>query len=155
MSTTPTTPARRRPTTWLAVGLFGLAVGMMATVIWLGDASSPGDSSLSREDPGVLQTTAMAIVVLSVFLSLPSVGMTLAIQRPRSPIGWLLLAGAVALIAGSFVAAYVEHSFTVSPLPGYRWLDWLGSDPLQFLALTLLLFWVPLVFPDGRLRNHR
>ena len=102
-----------------------------------------------------MRAAAMAIVVLFVFLSLPSVGVTLAIQRPGNPIGWLLLLGAVALIAGTFVAAYVEHSFAVAPLPGYRLFDWLGSDPLQFLALTLLLFWVPLVFPTGRLPGPR
>ena len=52
---------------------------------------------------------------------------------------WLLL-GAVALIAGTLVSAYVDYSMAApSPLPGYRWLDWVGSDPLQFLGLALLV----------------
>jgi hypothetical protein len=149
---TPAVPARRRPTTWLAVGLLALALGMVGFMF--ASAILPGHEQLSI---GAQDATDLIAIASSVAasLSLPVVGAILVVLRPRNPIGWILLVGGVSLILGDFTDAYVERSTIVGPdLPGYRLLDSLAPT-VSGLAYPLLAVWLPLLFPDGRLPGPR
>jgi hypothetical protein len=149
---TPAVPARRRPTTWLAVGLLALALGMVGFMF--ASAILPGHEQLSI---GAQDATDLIAIASSVAasLSLPVVGAILVVLRPRNPIGWILLVGGVSLILGDFTDAYVERSTIVGPdLPGYRLLDSL-APAVSGLAYPLLAVWLPLLFPDGRLPGPR
>ncbi len=148
----PAVPARRRPTTWLAVALLLIALGMVGFMF--ASAILPGHEQLSI---GAQDATDLIAIASSVAasLSLPVVGAILVVLRPRNPIGWILLVGGVSLILGDFTEAYVERSTIVGPaLPGYRLLDSLAPT-LSGLAYPLLAVWLPLLFPDGRLPGPR
>jgi hypothetical protein len=147
----PTTPARRRPTTWLALALLALALGMIAFMF--ASAVLPGHAELSSslDDVGDLLTIVPS---LAAYLALPAVGAVLAILRPRNPVGWILLVGGVTLILGDFEFAYVERSIEVEPLPGYTLVDWF-APALTTLGIPLLAIWLPLLFPDGHLPGRR
>jgi hypothetical protein len=146
------TPARRRPTTWLALALLALALGMVGFMFAV--AILPGHERLSS---GVDSASDLLAVLASLgaFLGIPTVGAVLAILRPRNPIGWVLVVGGTNLILGDFALAYVEHSVVLgSELPGYRLIDWLAPT-FATVAFPLLTIWLPLLFPGGRLPGPR
>jgi signal transduction histidine kinase len=88
-------------------------------------------------------------------LALPLVGFVLASRRPANPIGWLFLAGGLALALRSFAHHYGLYALVAAPgsLPWGRaamWVsNWIWVIPLAMLAFVFLLF------PDGRLRSSR
>jgi len=148
----PAVPARRRPTTWLALALLALALGMVGFMFV--SAMLPGHEVLSIGVDGI-GDLVYVIPTLVAFLALPAVGALLASLRPHNAVGWVLLVGGVALGLGDFTLAYVERSVIVGPeLPGYQLLDWL-SPAFATLAFPLLTVWLPLLFPDGRLPGPR
>ena len=124
----------------------------MAAWAWWGSCSPrllPGTSDCPPN------SVADYLVAMSVAPeALPVVGALLAVLRPRSPIGWLLLVGGVTLILQDFVPAYVERSTLVAPLPGYQLVD-KATPAVAALAIPLLTVWLPLLFPDGRLPGAR
>ena len=145
-------PARRRPTTWVALGLLAMALGMVGFMF--ASAVLPGHEQLSI---GAQDATDLIAIASSVAasLSLPVVGAILVVLRPRNPIGWILLVAGVSLILGDFAPAYAERSTIDGPaLPGYELLDTLAPT-LSGLAYPLLAVWLPLLFPDGRLPGPR
>ena len=88
-------------------------------------------------------------------LALPAVGFVLASRRPGNRIGWLFLAGGLALGLRAFSHHYGLHSLVAAPgsWPAGRaamWLsNWIWVIPLAVLAFVFLLF------PTGRLRTRR
>ena len=95
---------------------------------------------------------------LSNFLSAPIVGILgvlVAVRRPRNPIGWLLLAIALAVaitLAADFVA--IRGLLSGASIRGWvEWPAWLSTNPqtLAFVSLALVL----LFFPNGRLLPGR
>ncbi len=107
----------------------------------------------ARPEPfGVLANT---LVDLLTSVVLPVVGAVIASHRPRNPIGWLLLAGALAAAIGSFAAEWAFTALLVDPgsLP--------AAGPALLMTQTLWLFnisTIPLVvllFPDGTLPSTR
>ncbi|MDQ2915167.1 MAG: hypothetical protein M3T56_18240 [Chloroflexota bacterium] len=84
-----------------------------------------------------------------------SVGLVIAIRRPRNPIGWWLLVGA--LLSGVQVLAE-EYAFYAllqrhGELPGGEFGAWVQS--WIWLLPPSILAPVVLLFPDGRLRSRR
>jgi hypothetical protein len=134
------------------VGLLALAMAMVGFMF--ASAVLPGHERLNSSVDDIADL-ATIVPSLAAFISLPTVGAILAVLRPRSPIGWLLLLGGVALVLGDFSLTYVERSIEVGPeLPGYRLADWL-APVLSWFAYPLLIVWLPLLFPDGRLPGRR
>jgi signal transduction histidine kinase len=88
-------------------------------------------------------------------VALPVVGFVLASRRPGNRIGWLFLAGGLALALRAFAHHYGLHVLVAAPgsLPGGRvaiWFsNWIWPIPLASLAFVFLLF------PDGHLRSPR
>jgi hypothetical protein len=92
---------------------------------------------------------------LVAFVMLPVVGTVLAIRVPRNPIGWLLLVSGIGVISGSFGLEYVQRSVVLgNDLPAQQLIDWLGYTA-QDLGFAILVFWIPLFFPDGHLPGPR
>ncbi len=84
------------------------------------------------------------------------VGGLVASRRPENPIGWFFLGGAVCYAFVAFAGGYATYGLLTAPgaLPGARAVAW----PLSWLwvpGVMLLLFFVPLYFPDGRLVSPR
>jgi signal transduction histidine kinase len=88
-------------------------------------------------------------------LAVPVVGFVLACRRPSNRIGWLLLAGSLALGLGGFASAYALHALVADPgsWPAGRLFAWL-SNWIWVISIAVLAF-VFLLFPAGRLRSRR
>jgi len=108
-----------------------------------------GGRTGSAEEAMILMAFAVA------FLSLPAVGVILAILRPGNPIGWLQLVGGIGFAFLGFAPMYVEASLRLDlMLVGYRLVDWL-TPTMQNIAWIIVVFYLPLLFPDGRLPSAR
>jgi hypothetical protein len=77
------------------------------------------------------------------------VGGLVASRRPENPVGWFFLGS-----AGCFALAEVAAEYATYGLPGAWVMAWLLSW-LWVPAIMLLLCFVPLYFPDGRLVSPR
>ncbi len=131
-----------RAVAWLVVPLY---VAGVAGYLWIESLLGVRD-----EDP-----VEGAMIVLG-FGAFAVVGALLVAKRPGNVIGWLL--AALALMVGLFPAgdAYAAYVMTTSGRPnalavGGAWVQswyWL-------LLLGLMLVYLPLLFPDGRLPSRR
>lgn len=82
-------------------------------------------------------------------------GRLIASRLPRNPIGWLLGLSGLSLAAVVLTEQYALHGLATSPgsLPAARPAGWSGD---LFLSLTvMLLFFLVVLFPDGRLPSRR
>jgi hypothetical protein len=89
-------------------------------------------------------------------VSVSVVGALVASYRPRNPLGWILLA--VGFFQGlyQFGYEYAAYALITEPgsLPGGSLMSLLGTVT-WIPALSLMLTFVPLLFPDGRLPSRR
>jgi hypothetical protein len=83
-----------------------------------------------------------------------AVGALISAQRPRNPIGWILLVGALSLAAVVAATPYAWVALEAHPgaLPGGSWAALVSSLWPAFFAWPLA---VAFVFPDGRLPSPR
>jgi hypothetical protein len=131
---------------WLvwAVGGFGVTLGILAFLY------------------GTLNYASLSTVLTRVALqalwamSFPLVGAVIATHRPRNPLGWMFLG--IGLSQGLVVFGYEYASYVFRTAPGTGpggglavWVSQWAWAP----GLGLLLTFVPLLFPDGRLPSRR
>jgi signal transduction histidine kinase len=93
--------------------------------------------------------------VLVVAISAPAVvGALVAARRPRNPIGWILVMGALSLAAVLAASPYAWVALDADPgsLPGGSWAALVSSLWPVFFAWPLA---IAFVFPDGRLPSPR
>jgi hypothetical protein len=121
-------------TAWLAWSVCGLTVVLIACAVAL--------AFLNRSDE------ASVIFPLGLMVS-AMVGGLIASRRPENPVGWFFLGS-----AGCFAITEVAAEYATYGLPGAWVMAWLLSW-LWVPALILLLCFVPLYFPDGRLVSPR
>ncbi|MEV4160733.1 sensor histidine kinase [Nonomuraea dietziae] len=88
----------------------------------------------------------LAFILLG--LVTPALGWLLAVRRPFSPYGWLLLATAVFLGLGSLGAGIALAAGPPTGVPG-----WLAGLFAVYFGLNAIF--VPLLFPEGRLPSRR
>ena len=144
----PAVPARRRPTTWLALALLALALGMIA--FELVALLLPGTELLQYAPSGV-----DVLVALTTWLSLLLTGTFLAVQRPGNPIGWLLLVSGLSFVYSYVGPDYVDRVEILGwGLPGHALVDWV-LPPVENLYYFFIAIWIPILFPDGRLPGRR
>ena len=127
-----------------ALTLVGLAVGF-----WLGHLlGQAGSSEVDR-----LNADAYPLLVAAV--SAATVGAVVASRRHRHPVGWLLLATGLTMVADLGVNAYVRYGLVVRPgsLPGARYLA--GVSFGIFLVWISLAGFVLLLTPSGSLPSAR
>jgi hypothetical protein len=89
-------------------------------------------------------------------LSSVIVGALIVFRRPRNPVGWLLLGGVTTLAIQEFTLQYVIYGLVTEPgsLPLARAMVWLLSW-IYVPAIALILVFLPLYFPNGRLLSQR
>jgi hypothetical protein len=117
----------------LAWGLFALwaAVASLAFVL----ALQPGESSDGGFTPALVLFAGAGTLVAS--------------RQPRNPLGWLLLASAIALAITDAIATYM--GVAGDPPLVTIWLD----DWFSNLWIGLACVWIPLLFPSGRFLSRR
>jgi hypothetical protein len=119
---------------WLAWSVCGLTVVLIACAVAL--------AFLNRSD------VASVIFPLGLTVSAIVVGL-IASRRPENSVGWFFLGS-----AGCFAITEVAAEYATYGLPGAWVMAWLLSW-LWVPALVILLCFVPLYFPDGRLVSPR
>jgi hypothetical protein len=89
-------------------------------------------------------------------VSFPVVGALIATHRPRNPIGWLFCA--VGIFQGLIIAAeaYSDYALRIAPgtVPGGPLAYWVAQW-VWAPSVGLLVTFLPLLFPDGRLPSPR
>jgi signal transduction histidine kinase len=83
-----------------------------------------------------------------------AVGALIATRRPRNPIGWILVLGALSLAAVLAAESYASVALDTNStsLPGGSWAALVASQWPFFFAWPLA---IAFVFPDGRLPSRR
>jgi hypothetical protein len=124
------------------------------TILCLAAAIPIGGSKPGSFDGG---GSIAVITATTVFLvTFASVGLVVALRRPRNPIGWLLCAGALITGIASVASVYADYAFAVKHghVLGATAAAWVTGWIWNFgLAPGGLL--APLLFPDGRLPTPR
>jgi hypothetical protein len=98
----------------------------------------------------VLNKSDVAAAIFPLGLTVSAiVGGLVASRCPANPVGWFLLGSAGCLALAEVAARYATYG-----LSGALAMAWLLSW-LRLPGVTLMLFFVPLYFPDGRLVSPR
>ncbi len=129
-------------------GLGQLAWGVAAIVVALLAANGMLLAVDGRAAADLLGEQAPWLINSAVAASL---GLLIAVRRPRHPIGWLLLVDAALNLVGTaclFGAARVLLDGTAPTAGGVRWLAWLSNMAVS--AATDLYVFILFLFPDGR-----
>ncbi len=121
---------RSRTASRLAWSLCGLSLGLIACTLALAVVNGVDVQGVSF--PLALMASTL-------------VGGLVASRRPENPVGWFFLAAAACFNLTGFAAEYIALG-----LAGSRAMAWLISW-LWVPGVMLLLCFVPLYFPDGRL----
>jgi signal transduction histidine kinase len=131
----------RRIAPWVVASL--TAAGVVFAIVLNALAGSHGEETWT----GVAWTTPA--------LASSGAGLVLAIRRPMNPIGWLLLANGLVLVAHLVATPYADYTVLEDPgaLPGAEWAVLFNERawPTMFVCATAIAF----VFPDGRLPSPR
>jgi hypothetical protein len=102
------------------------------------------------------QPLAERVALVVGFSGFQIIGAIVASRRPEHPMGWMLCA--VALLASSGFTLEELSAYTLITNPGAVWggyaAGWFASW-LWYPTLVLALFYIPLLFPDGRLPSPR
>jgi hypothetical protein len=135
-------PGMAQRLAWIAWGIC-VSLILAATVIWF----------LER---GNLLQYAHIIFTGIAFGLFGTVGALIVWQRPRNTIGWILCTVGIGTGMTDFSGAYAAYGMVKGhlPLPGTGVFNWLGNTvwPINWV---LLLVFLPLLFPDGRLLTQR
>jgi hypothetical protein len=146
------TPATQlvRPRWWPGVAAWALTLLGLGATIWLDHLSrQAGRPDLAEEFQGNFLGPMLALV------SAATVGAVLATRRPRHPVGWLLLALGLSLMAGGLGGAYTGYGLLARPgaLPATHVVARLWTAT-TVIAQTVLSF-VLLLTPTGSLPTPR
>ncbi len=120
---------------WLAWSICGVTVVLIACAVAL--------AALNRSDVAAAAIFPLALTVSAM------VGGLVASRRPENPVGWFFLGS-----AGCLALSEVADEYATYGLPGTLAMAWLMSW-LWVPGVALLLFFLPLYFPDGRLVSPR
>jgi hypothetical protein len=88
-------------------------------------------------------------------VSAATVGAVLASRRPRHPVGWLLLALGLSVVAAGVAQGYAGYGLLARPgsLPGARWVALYGDAP--GIVWSALVGFILLLTPTGSLPSPR
>jgi hypothetical protein len=84
------------------------------------------------------------------------VGAVVASRQPRNPVGWFFVVSATCLAVNEATGRYAVYGLVIEPgsLPLARLMAW-PSTWMWEPALVLIILFLPLYFPDGRLLSPR
>jgi hypothetical protein len=133
-----------------AWGLWALAIACVPAIAWLDRLLREA----GRIDLSLLRTSDTAPYVLAV-ASAATVGALLAGRRPRHPVGWLLLALALVVVASGVATGYAYYGLLarpgVLPAAGYAAIYNGVSAPMAAACVSFVL----LLTPTGSLPSPR
>lgn len=140
----------------LAWSLWGLSVALAAGGVLVGAYGRSGSGQVPAVLPDLHSSVANDLAFALWILVFTTMGALVAARRWRNPVGWLLLAEGlvwdVQLVAQGYAAAALfTHPGT---LPAGRLVLWVIAWWL-YLAANLLLVFLVLLLPTGRLRSRR
>ena len=132
---------KRRTAAWLAWSLCTLTIALVTFVVVF--------AFFYRDD---LRGLAILLAVVSNAL----VGAVLASHRPRNPVGWFFVFGAASYAVSEATFRYAVYGLVIDPgsLPLARAMAW-PATWLWVPGVLLVLVFLPLYFPDGRLLSLR
>jgi hypothetical protein len=144
----PASP-RSRPAAALAWALWALSLLGLAVAFWLDQLLR----QVGRPELATLQPSSVPLLVAAV--SAATVGAVLAGQRPRHPVGWLLLAVGLSMTVDALATGYVRYGLLARPgaLP--------AADYLAGFSSGVVIVWVScagfilLLTPTGSLPSPR
>jgi hypothetical protein len=123
----------RRATAWLAWSVCALTLALIVCAIVL-----------------AIKGSDVELVIFPLCLTLSAVvGGLVASRRPGNAVGWFFLGS-----AGCFALTQVATEYATFGLPGAQAMGWLQSW-LWLPGVMLLLCFIPLYFPNGRLVSRR
>ena len=131
---------------WLVWAASGLGVTVAVLALFYGALNYQSlDAVLTRVAPQALWA-----------MSFPLVGAMIATHRPGNPLGWIFLVIGLSQGLVGLGYQYASYAFRTAPgtLPGGGLAVWVGEWAWA-PGLGLLLTFVPLLFPDGRLPSPR
>jgi hypothetical protein len=136
----------------------GRSTKFVALAAWLAGLGFLAIALLTPASGGPTDLFGTIVGVLALLLGiLPTitVGLILVVRLPKNLIGWLLLVGGLLLAVGSGVSSLADYGLNVNPgsVPGAVWLAWL-SQWISLPFTVLLLGYLPLLFPTGRLLSR-
>jgi hypothetical protein len=135
-----------RPAAWLVWALCGVGVafGVLALVY----------DALNYDSLGAVLNRVAPLAIWAI--SFPLVGAVIATHRPRNPLGWIFLVDGLSEGLVAFGSEYGSYALRTAPgtVPGGQLAIWVGQWAWA-PGLGLLLTFVPLLFPDGRLPSRR
>jgi hypothetical protein len=135
--------------TWLAWGLFALAIAGLATV--------PATDHLLRQAgrPELAQLGADTVPYLLAIVVAASVGTLLAARRPGHPVGWLLLGLGLSVSASGLADGYARYGVVARPgaVPGAVYLA--IYSPATLVGALACTGFVLLLTPSGSLPSPR
>jgi hypothetical protein len=131
----------RRTAAWLAWSLCGLTLILVACVVAF--------EALYRVSPSGL--SLLVFVVPSAL-----VGAVVASRQPRNPVGWFFVVSATCWAVNEATGRYAVYRLVIEPgsLPLARLMAWPSTWMWEPAGLLIILF-LPLYFPDGRLLSPR
>ena len=132
---------KRRTAAWLAWSLCALTIALVTFVVVF--------AFFYRDD---LRGLAILLAVVSNAL----VGAVLASHRPRNPVGWFFVFGAASYAVSEATFRYAVYGLVIDPgsLPLARAMAW-PATWLWAPGVLLVLVFLPLYFPNGRLLSPR
>ncbi len=130
-----------RAASWLAWTLCGLTLALIACVVAF--------EALYR-----VSLWSLSLLVLVVSSAL--VGAVVASRQPRNPVGWFFVVSATCWAVNEATGRYAVYGLVIEPgsLPLARLMAW-PSTWMWEPALVLIILFLPLYFPDGRLLSPR
>jgi hypothetical protein len=125
-----------------AWALWALTLLGLSASVWLDHLShQAGRPDLAEEFPDTFLGPMLALV------SAATVGAVLATRRPRHPVGWLLLALGLSLMAGGLGAAYTGYGLLARPgaLPATHVVarHWTATTVIAQTVLSFVLLLIP------------
>jgi hypothetical protein len=126
---------------WLAWSVCGLTLALTACAVAF--------AFLNRG--GLWESVRLLALVSSAL-----VGGVVASRRPVNPVGWFLLISAACLVVVVCTEQYATYGLLTEPgsLPLARAMAW-SPQWIWVPGVVLILVFLPLYFPDGRLVSHR
>jgi hypothetical protein len=130
-----------RAAAWLAWSLCGLTVILVACVVAF--------EALYR-----LSLLSLSLLIFAVSSAL--VGGVVASRQPHNPVGWFFVVSATCWAVNEATFRYAFYGLVIEPgsLPLARVMDW-PPTWMWYPAVVLIILFLPLYFPDGRLLSPR
>jgi len=132
-----------------------LVVALVSLVLVVADLVLVAFGARVDRSSAVGRSGAIDVGSALAVLSFAGVGLVLSTTRSGHGMGTLLQLIGLAIAISLFSTAYASHALASDPtLPGAKMMMWLANWIWQPMA-TLTLFFLPVLFPDGRLPSPR